>query len=522
MLETREEATGPTAIASVRVTGWRTKADEKGKKFTAFIIEVRTHAGVEWRVEHRYTEFHQLFKGLKKRYEDLKLFAFPPKLWFRSLALSTLEKRQTGFEELLRRLFALHPRPGELNLFLEVQAHVFPAGSGSTEDAGAAAKTSVGVDDFELLKVLGKGSFGKVFLVRLIPTGALYAMKVLKKSDVLRRRQIEHTKAERRIMGGVECPFIVALCFAFQTTDRLYLVTEYCKGGELFFHLKKFRTFSEDMVRFYAAELVLALAHLHSKDIIYRDLKPENILLDEDGHVRLTDFGLSKEDVSSPTGATTFCGTPEYLAPEMLLNRRSRTGYGKAVDWWSLGTLMFEMLVGWPPFYDKNLRKMCENILRAKLRFSSHVALSEEARSVISGFLNRDPVTRLGARSADEIKAHPFFAEIRWEELWAKRVPPPFRPKIQHDTDLRNFDAQFTKQEPTLSPPAHEDTVTMFTGFTYVDQGVLDPDADRDADADTAAGGAADGAGVEAATAEAPADEREEGAAAAGGPRDCV
>ncbi len=162
--------------------------------------------------------------------------------------------------------------------------------------------------------------------------------------------------AERRIMGGIDHPFVVALRFAFQTADKLYMVTDYCRGGELFFHLKKMRTFPEPMVRFFAAELVCALSHLHSLDIVYRDLKPENVLLDAEGHVHITDFGLSKDDVSDPRGATTFCGTPEYLAPEMLINRKSREGYGKAVDWWSLGTLIFEMLTGWPPFYDKNLR----------------------------------------------------------------------------------------------------------------------------------------------------------------------
>jgi serum/glucocorticoid-regulated kinase 2 len=195
------------------------------------------------------------------------------------------------------------------------------SGSGSSSSAPLAASAEglarlargeVNVDDFELLKVLGKGSFGKVFLVRMLLTGQVYAMKVLKKSDVVRRRQVEHTKAERRIMGAIDHPFIVSLRFAFASADKLYMITDYCKGGELFFHLKKFRTFPEAMVRFFAAELVCALSHLHSLDVVYRDLKPENVLLDENGHIHITDFGLSKDEVSEVNrGATTFCGTPE-------------------------------------------------------------------------------------------------------------------------------------------------------------------------------------------------------------------
>ena len=151
--------------------------------------------------------------------------------------------------------------------------------------------------------------------MRLLATGQVYAMKVLKKSEVVRRRQVEHTRAERRIMGGIDHPFVVALRFAFQTSDKLYMVTDYCRGGELFFHLKRFRVFPEPMVRFFAAELVCALGHLHSINVVYRDLKPENVLLDAEGHVHITDFGLSRDDVVDPRGATTFCGTPEYLAP---------------------------------------------------------------------------------------------------------------------------------------------------------------------------------------------------------------
>lgn len=321
---------------------------------------------------------------------------------------------------------------------------------------------NVGLDDFELLRVLGKGSFGKVFLVRLIATQQVFAMKVLKKSDVVRRRQVEHTKAERRIMGGIDHPFVVPLRFAFQTADKLYMVTDYMTGGELFFHLKKLRTFPEPMVRFFAAELVCALSHLHSINIVYRDLKPENVLLDGDGHIHITDFGLSKDEVSDPRGATTFCGTPEYLAPEMLINRKSREGYGKAVDWWSLGTLVFEMLTGWPPFYDKNLRRMCEQILKSELHFPPTCTASAEARDLIRGLLQRDPAQRLGSRAGgvSDIKAHPFFRGIDWARLESRDVESPFKPKVDSDTDITNFDTTFTSEPAVLTPPAPSELVS--------------------------------------------------------------
>jgi serine/threonine protein kinase len=237
------------------------------------------------------------------------------------------------------------------------------------------------------------------------------------------------------------------------------------------------------MARFFAAELAGALAHLHSINIVYRDLKPENVLLDEAGHIHLTDFGLSKDEVSDPRGATTFCGTPEYLAPEMLINRKSREGYGKAVDWWSLGTLIYEMLTGWPPFYDKNLRKMCEQILKSELHFPPTCGASPEARDLIRGLLTRDPAQRLGCRAGGfgDIMGHPFFRGIDWEKLEKGEVEPPFKPRVASDTDIGNFDSTFTSEPATLTPPAPSELTEAasaddeFSDFSFVNVSKLPP-----------------------------------------------
>lgn len=261
-------------------------------------------------------------------------------------------------------------------------------------------KGKVTKDDFELLTVIGKGSFGKVMQVKKKDTGEIFAMKVLRKEAIRARKQVAHTKAEKSILQKIQHPFIVTLHYAFQTDDKLYMILDYINGGELFFHLKKEGRFPEHRVVLYAAEIVLALSHLHSLDIVYRDLKPENILIDSEGHIVITDFGLSKE-INPTEGTQTFCGTPEYLAPEVLKGQ----GHGCAVDWWSLGTLMYEMLTGLPPFYSQNINIMYQKILNSELRFPSYV--SSEAQSLLDGLLTRDPTKRLGTSDAAEIKKHP-------------------------------------------------------------------------------------------------------------------
>ncbi|KAF0720212.1 Aste57867_481 [Aphanomyces stellatus] len=345
----------------------------------------------------------------------------------------------------------------------------------SADGAPPAPEGKVTLEDFHLVKVIGKGSFGKVLLVRKRDNGLVYAMKVLRKENIIKRNQVEHTRTERHVLGYVRHPFIVGLNYAFQTVDKLYFVLDYCAGGELFFHLGKVQRFKEPRARFYAAEITLAIEYVHNLDIIYRDLKPENVLLDENGHIRLTDFGLSKEGIQDDfSGANSFCGTPEYLAPEIL----NRSGHGRAVDWWSLGALLYEMLTGLPPFYCRDRDKLFDKIRNGELTFPKY--LSVAAVDLLSKLLERDPTRRLGTGPTDagEIKSHPFFAEIQWEQLALGQVPPPWRPSFNGVLDTSQFDTEFTDM-PIVSPDARGSHMMsssvgrrhegLFQGFTYTD-----------------------------------------------------
>ena len=325
----------------------------------------------------------------------------------------------------------------------------------------------VDLDDFELLKVLGKGSFGKVLQVKKKDTKEIFAMKILHKDAVLERNQLEHTKAERHILESVQHPFLVGLRYAFQSEAKLYMVLDFLNGGKLFFHLKASGRFSEARAKLYGAEILLALGHLHSLDIVYRDLKPENILMDAEGHVRLTDFGLAKEQVSDNSSAQTFCGTPEYLAPEVLTSQ----GHGRAVDWWSLGTLIYEMMCGLPPFYDQNVNKMYNKIVKAPLVFPDY--FSNDAKDMLAKLLDRDPHKRLGSGPTDieEIKSHPYFSSIDFDKLMRKDIKPPFKPNVADGQDVQNFDTCFTLEEArdsVVAAPAGKADTSNFDGFTLV------------------------------------------------------
>jgi len=321
-------------------------------------------------------------------------------------------------------------------------------------------------DDFELLTVIGKGSFGKVMQVKKKDDGKIYAMKVLRKEAIIARKQVTHTKAEKTILQKIQHPFIVRLHYAFQTKDKLYMILDFINGGELFHHLKKEGRFPENRVKFYAAEIVCAMSHLHSLGIVYRDLKPENILIDSDGHICITDFGLSKE-IDPTQGTTTFCGTPEYLAPEVLKGQ----GHGIAVDWWSLGTLIYEMLTGLPPFYSQNINIMYQKILNGELRFPSYV--TPDAQALLEGLLTRDVEKRLGTHNSQDVKKHQFFKDIDWEKLEKKELEPPYKPKVKSDISVEQIDTVFTNEkaqdsyvENTLSETVQREN--NFVGFTYV------------------------------------------------------
>jgi len=328
----------------------------------------------------------------------------------------------------------------------------------------------VTLEDFDLLKVLGKGGFGKVMLVRKKGTTDIFAMKVLKKEAVIRRNQVAHTKTETHILKQIRHPFLTRMYFAFQSEGKLYMVLNYLPGGELFYRLKREGRFSVERVRLYSAEIGSGLGHLHSLDMIYRDLKPENVLLDEIGHICLTDFGLSKESVSTPNAARTFCGTPEYLAPEILQG----AGHGKAVDWWSLGTLVFEMLTGLPPFYSRNINHMYEKILKAELRCPSY--LPADVKALVESLLIRDPTRRLGSGKEDigELEQHAFFQPLDFNKVFNKEYTPVYKPNLSSATDTVQFDPQFTGE---AAVDSHVDSSVLvgqpnhFEGFTYQDNG---------------------------------------------------
>lgn len=319
--------------------------------------------------------------------------------------------------------------------------------------------------DFELLRVLGQGSFGKVFLVRKVrgaDVGTLYAMKVLKKATLKVRDRVR-TKLERNILAEVSHPFIVKLQYAFQTEGKLYLILDFQRGGDLFTRLAKEVMFTEEDVKFYLAELALALHHLHSLGIIYRDLKPENILLDSDGHIAVTDFGLCKEGFEKK--AYSFCGTVEYMAPEVV----NRKGHDVAADWWSYGVLMFEMLTGKLPFSGEDRKDTMNQILKARLQMPAF--LSPEAQSLLRVLFKRNPANRLcsGPNSIEDLKCHPFFGNIDWVKLIDRQIPPPFQPTVVQD-DAFYFDSEFTSRTPHDSPaiPASAATHELFRGFSYV------------------------------------------------------
>ncbi|KAJ3216283.1 camp-dependent protein kinase catalytic subunit [Dinochytrium kinnereticum] len=295
--------------------------------------------------------------------------------------------------------------------------------------------------DFHIDRTLGTGSFGRVHLVRLKQNNRFYAMKVLKKSEVVRMKQVEHTVNEKNILERLRHPFLVSMLGTFQDSANIYFVLEYVQGGELFSYLRRCGRFPNHVARFYAAEVVLAFENLHSSDIIYRDLKPENLLIDSQGHIKITDFGFAKV---VPDVTWTLCGTPDYLAPEIIQSK----GYGKAVDWWALGVLIYEMLAGHPPFYDEDHFKLYEKILACKPKFPSH--FDPLAKDLVKHLLTSDLTKRYGnlKGGVSDIKKHKWFAGIEWSKLEGLQIPAPYQPPVKGEGDTSNFDTYPEDHEP--------------------------------------------------------------------------
>lgn len=364
----------------------------------------------------------------------------------------------------------------------------------------ATSSNNVSIADFALLKVLGKGAYGKVFQARKvhgIHQGQLFAIKSVNKSRIASSQtDMRHTKAERDVLVKTDHPFIVKLYFAFETTKRLYLVQEFCRGGELFRRMEVERMMLEEHAKFYLSQIVCALEYLHSIDIVYRDLKTENVMLDQDGHVKLIDFGLSKLGMNDGVLTNTFCGTVEYMAPEVV----TRTpGYTKPADWWSFGIFTFDLLTGRSPFHsNRGKQETKERILRGK--FHTPAFLTPQAQDLIRRLLRRPVDRRLGSKEgAIEIKSHDFFHGMIWEKVLKRDYEPPFVPTLTSDDDVSNFDTRFTSKSPRESDvtngsntaasasnghsAAEKEEPYMFKDFDYISP-ELDQDKDIAIDAD--------------------------------------
>ncbi|XP_052398956.1 serine/threonine-protein kinase Sgk3-like [Carassius gibelio] len=427
---------------------------DKKKRYTVYkvIVSVGRH---EWFVFRRYAEFDKLYNTLKKQFPTLNLKIPAKRIFGDNFDPEFIKHRRAGLHEFIQKILS-HPQlcsHPDVKDFLQMdQSKNFSDASEDEDDKSTSTSRNINLGpsgnphakptDFDFLRVIGKGSFGKVLLAKRKRDGKYYAIKVLQKKVILKRREQKHIMAERNVLlKNVKHPFLVGLHYSFQTTDKLYFVLDFVNGGELFFHLQKERTFPEPRAKFYISEMASALGYLHSLNIVYRDLKPENILLDSQGHIVLTDFGLCKEGISQADTTTTFCGTPEYLAPEVL----RKQPYDNTVDWWCLGSVLYEMLYGLPPFYSRDTHEMYDNILHKDL--TMRPGASTAAWSILLALLEKDHTRRLGYRDDfNEVKGHDFFLSINWDDLEQKKLPPPFNPSVESQYDISNFDPEFTEE----------------------------------------------------------------------------
>ncbi|KAG0587224.1 hypothetical protein KC19_2G149700 [Ceratodon purpureus] len=321
------------------------------------------------------------------------------------------------------------------------------SGSGDTADAAPEKKVwleNCKFTDFKLGPILGTGSFGRVHLAHHVPTGQICATKSLSKASIVKTKQVLHVKQEKSILARISHPFVVNLLGFCQDDQCVHLVIEYVCGGEFFTYLRSTGRFDEQTTRFYASQVLCAFEYLHNMDIIYRDLKPENLLLDEKGNIKVTDFGFAKQ-IDRRT--YTLCGTPDYLAPEIILNK----GHGKPVDWWTFGVLIYEMLAGYPPFYDDDAVGTYQKILSGKVQFPGH--FSRSAKDLLRRLLVADLTKRIGCLKGGvkDIKTHDWFKTVDWDSVVRKKDTPPIRPKVSSKDDTSCFD-DYSK----LGPMKHE------------------------------------------------------------------
>ncbi|EDV23199.1 uncharacterized protein TRIADDRAFT_27989, partial [Trichoplax adhaerens] len=451
---------------------------------------VVNYGGRTYFIFRRYNEFHHLYEKLKKKYTDIQLKLPKKRLLGNNFDPEFIKARREGLHEFVQKILnndnvCKEPRVREFFLLDDPRnlndEDLQIDGDESSESSDVITCNSEMINlgpshnrqakptDFYFLKIIGKGSFGKVLLARHKKENKYYAVKVLQKKLIVKRNEAKHIMAERNVLlKNIKHPFLVGLHYSFQTRDKLYFVLDYVNGGELFFHLQKERHFTETRSRFYSAEIASAIGYLHSMKIVYRDLKPENILLDAEGHIILTDFGLCKEGIEASDTTNTFCGTPEYLAPEVL----RKEPYDRSVDWWCLGCVLYEMLYGLPPFYSRDTAEMYDNILHKPLKLRTNITSS--ARDILEGLLQKKRELRLGAGEGDfkDIKNHAFFRSINWTDLERKKIKPPYNPNVSGQLDLKHIDPEFV-QEPVPGK-------TMISTFRYrhtsVSASVQDPD----------------------------------------------
>ena len=327
----------------------------------------------------------------------------------------------------------------------------------------------IGFHSFELLDCIGSGSFGKVFKVKMKTTGKIYAMKVINKNFLMKHRQLKYATTECNVLKQAKSPFILTLHYSFQTEKNLYMILDYCPGGDLNYHIMQ-NTFEENEAKFYIAELILGIENLHKLNIIYRDLKPENILINSDNHIKLADFGLAKEGVNDSTMTKSFCGSPAYLSPEMII----RKGAGKSADMYGIGAVLYEMIHGTPPFFSNNIKTLYRNITQSKLMLPDY--FSDELKDLLKQLLCKDPYKRIGVLDKNELKRHVWFKGINWTKIANKEVEPPLdliknKRDLENDninTSSKNNKIDFKDDDFTINNEGIQNGINRIEGFTFI------------------------------------------------------